>query len=256
MSPSSSSNASQHSKPAPERFATTRWSIVAAAGQRDAGDARTALTTLCESYWYPVYAFIRRQGYSPPDAEDCTQAFFAALLDKGYVKSADRTLGRFRTFLLTTVTRFLSKDRERHRAQKRGGGKKPLSIDAAFAEGRYRLEPADTWTPERIYERGWALALLDRVVIQLGNRYAEQGKQELFDRLKVFLTGGSPAELHTGLAVQLDMTAGALKVAVHRLRQRYRELLKAEIAQTLADPDDVADELELLLAALRGGAGK
>ena len=223
-----------------------------AAGKPDAASAKTALATLCETYWYPVYAFVRRRGYSAHDAQDCTQEFFAALLEKDYVRTADRERGRFRTFLLTAVSRFLSKQKDSARARKRGGGRKILSIDVEDGEGRYQLEPVDRWTPELMYERSWALALLERVLLRLGQRYAEQGKSALFDRLKPFLTGAETTEMNADLTAELDLTEGALKVAVHRLRRRYRELLKEEIADTVASPDDVPNELEYLLAALRG----
>jgi len=235
------------------RFATTRWSIVLAAGERDAGEAAPALATLCEIYWYPVYAFIRRRGMSPADAQDATQGFFAALLEQDYVSSADRERGRFRTFLLTAVSRFLSKQREHNRTLKRGGGRKLLSIDAAVGEDRYLLEPTDDWSPERLFERRWALTLLDRVLARLEQRYTEQGQTQLFEKLQGCLTGADPEVSHTDLAADLKMTPGALKVAIHRLRRRYRDLLKAEIAETVAGADEVADELDYLLAALRGG---
>jgi RNA polymerase sigma-70 factor (ECF subfamily) len=234
------------------RFATTRWSIVVAAGQRGTAESETALATLCESYWYPVYAFLRRRGLKPADAQDFTQGFFALLLEKDYVRAADRELGRFRTFLLTAVSRYLSKERERRRAKKRGGGQAVLSLDFDAGEVRYQLEPADEWTPERLYERRWALTVLDRVLEKLGQDYARDGRAELFSRLKIFLTGACHLPSYADLAAELALSEGAVKVAVHRLRRRYRELLKEEIAGTVAAPDDVADELNCLLAALRG----
>jgi len=237
-----------------KRFATTRWSIVLAAGERDAAEAEPALATLCEIYWYPVYAFIRRRGLSPVDAQDATQSFFAVLLEKDYVSVADPEQGRFRTFLLTAVSRFLSKQWESDRALKRGGGRPLPSIDAAVGEDRYQLEPTDDWTPERLFERRWALTLLDRVLARLEQRYTEQGQSQLFEKLKGCLTGAEPEVSHTDLAAELQMTQGALKVAIHRLRRRYRDLLKAEIAETVAGSDEVADELDYLLAALRGGS--
>jgi RNA polymerase sigma factor (sigma-70 family) len=249
----SKSLAASESSGAARRFATTRWSIVLAAGERDAAGAEPALATLCEIYWYPVYAFIRRRGMSPADAQDATQGFFATLLEKDYVSSADRERGRFRTFLLTAVSRFLSKQRESDRTLKRGAGRKLLSIDAAVGEDRYRLEPTDDWTPERLFERRWALTLLDRVLTRLAQRYAEQGQTRLFDRLKGCLSGAELEVSLVDLAAELQMTPGALKVTTHRLRRRYRDLLKAEIAETVAGADDVADELDYLLAALRGG---
>jgi len=235
------------------KFASTRWSIVVAAGAPDAPDRHAALATLCQTYWYPVYAFIRRRGASAADAQDLTQEFFAVLLEKDYVRLADRERGRFRTFLLTAVTRFLTKQRERDNAAKRGGGRTMLSLDLAHSEERYRLEPVEHWTPERLFERRWALTLLDRVVAQLGERYAKQGKQELFERIKGVLTGALSADENAELASQLGLSEGTLKVAVHRLRRRYRDLLKQEIAETVADPGETADELDYLLAAVRGG---
>ena len=240
------------SRAAPKRFATTQWSLVLAAAREHGGrESEEALAKLCQTYWYPVYAYIRRRGYPAADAQDRTQAFFEALLEKDYVRLADRERGRFRTFLLTAVSRFLAKQRDRAAAKKRGGDRKLLSIDVAAGEGRYAMEPSDRWTPERLYERRWALTLLDRVLANLGERYAEQGKRALFDSLKVFLTDTERSS-NAELAAKLGLTEGALKVAVHRLRRRYRDLLKQEIADTVADTGDVADELEILLSALRG----
>jgi RNA polymerase sigma-70 factor (ECF subfamily) len=227
---------------------------VVAARTPDAPEGRTALATLCHIYWYPVYAFIRRRGFSSADSQDLTQEFFAALLEKDYVRLADRERGRFRTFLLTAVTRFLAKQKERDHAAKRGGGRAVLSLDLKSGEARYLLEPAEHWTPERLFERRWALTLLDRVIARLGERYAEQGKGELFERLKGVLTGAMSPDENSQLASQLGLSEGALKVAVHRLRRRYRDLLKQEIAETVADPGETADELDYLLAALRGVA--
>ena len=222
------------------QFHTTRWTLIAAAGE--GGDqSRAALEELCAAYWYPVYAFIRRRGGSPEDAADLTQAFFAALLEKEYLADADRERGRFRAFLLTAVARFVAKERERGAAQKRGGGKPPLSIDFAAGESRYQHEPAHGWTPERIFERRWALTLLDRTLAGLRQDHAAAGKLPLFDALKVFLTGETGAPPLAEIAAQLQMTESAVKVAVHRLRQKYREALRAEIAQTVAAEGDVDD---------------
>ena len=233
-------------------FATTHWSVVLTAGQDESPEAAQALAALCETYWYPLYAYVRRRGYGAEDARDLTQGFFAALLEKDYVRDADRERGRFRSFLLVALKRFLSKEWAKEHAQKRGGSRKTLSLDVSDGESRYAHEPSHDWTPERVYERRWALTLLDQVMARLRQRYADDGKGELFDRLKVFLTGGSGAPSHRELAAELGMTPGAVKVAVHRLRRRYRELLRAEVAETVADPKDVRDELQLLLAALQG----
>ena len=225
-----------------------------AARAADAAEGKSALATLCQTYWYPVYAFIRRRGFSTADAQDLSQEFFATVLEKDYVRLADRERGRFRTFLLTAVTRFVTRQRERDRAAKRGGGRTVLSLDLEHGEVRYLLEPVEHWTPERLFERRWALTLLDRVIARLGERYAAQGKRELFECLKGVLTGVGSADENAALAAQLGLSEGALKVAVHRLRRRYRDLLKQEIADTVADSDETADELDYLLAALRGGA--
>ncbi|MBL7223694.1 MAG: sigma-70 family RNA polymerase sigma factor [Candidatus Brocadiae bacterium] len=234
------------------RFATTHWSIVVAARGERTTAARQALATLCEAYWYPLYAYVRRRGYAAADAQDLTQAFFAALLEKQYLRTADRERGRLRSFLLTALKRFVSKQWARAHTLKRGGAHSPVPLDPRSGETRYALEPSHDWTPERLYERRWALTLLEQVMARLRRKYADDGKAELFDHLKAFLTGQSGAPSYRQVACDLDTTEGAVKVAVHRLRRRYRELLRSEIAHTVADPQDAEDELRLLLAALRG----
>ena len=231
-------------------FATTHWSLVLAAGKGAPADAQEALAALCETYWYPLYAYVRRQGHQPDDAQDLTQAFFARLLEKHYLQSADPERGRFRSFLLTAFKRFLSKERDRERAKRRGGGRKLLPLDFEAGERRYSLEPAHEATAEKIYEQRWALTLLDRVFVRLRDESDRAGKREGFNRLKVYLTGEAGTPSHQEAAARLAMTEGAVKVAVHRLRRRYRELLRDEIAQTLADPREVEDEIRALFAAL------
>lgn len=233
-----------------ERFATTQWSLVVAAADRRGAEADAALAALCERYWYPVYAFVRRRGHSAADAQDLTQEFFATLVEKEYLRSTDRQRGRFRTFLLTAVCRFLSKQADRARAKKRGGGRRPLSLDFADAEGRYLLEPSELCTPEMLYERRWALTLLDRAIERLGADYAGKGKRDLFERLKPHLIAGTAEAEHGELASELNMTVGALKVALHRLRRRFGEMLKQEIADTVAGPEEIEDEIGRLLAAV------
>jgi RNA polymerase sigma-70 factor (ECF subfamily) len=233
-------------------FATTHWSLVIAAVKSPSPQSRAALEELCGCYWYPVYAFVRRRGHQAEDARDMTQEFFARLLEKDYLEAADRERGRFRTFLLTAVSHFLSNERERACAQKRGGGLTPLSLDFERGEERYKNEPADPWTAEKIFDRRWALTLLDQAVASLKQEYLAAGKRSLFDELKVFLTGDSGAPPHEELAGRLEMSAGAIKVAVHRLRQKYREALRQRIAQTVAAEEDVESELQDLLSALRG----
>lgn len=234
------------------QFHTTRWSLIAAAVGETGEQTRAALEELCAAYWYPVYAFIRRRGHSPDDAGDLAQAFFATLLEKEYLADANQDRGRFRAFLLTAVARFISKERDKAAAQKRGGGLRPLPLDLADGEARYQREPTHNWTAERIFERRWALTLLDRTLAGLRQEHEAAGKLALFDAIKVFLTGESGAPPLRDIAARLQMTEGAVKVAVHRLRQKYRESLRAEIAQTVAAEGDVDDELSLLQAVLRG----
>jgi RNA polymerase sigma-70 factor (ECF subfamily) len=232
------------------RFATTHWSLVHAAGRPSSAQARAALASLCEAYWYPLYAFIRRRGHSADDARDLTQAFFATLLDKGYLRAADKSRGRFRSFMLAACQHFLSKERDRTAARKRGGGRIPMSLDFDAGENRYLQEAAHELTAERIYERRWAITLLDRVMVRLHEDYARAGKSELFERLKDSLAGES-CETYGQTAAALGMTPGAVKVAAHRVRKRFRALLCDEIAQTLSAPEDLDDEIRLLFAAVR-----
>jgi RNA polymerase sigma-70 factor (ECF subfamily) len=232
-------------------FATTHWSVVVAAGAPGTPEAQEALATLCRTYWYPLYAFVRRQGANPEDAQDLTQGFFAQLLEKDYLRVADAERGKFRSFLLTAFKHFLAKERERANALKRGGGRKTLPLDVQAGETRYRREPAHDWTPEKIYERRWTLTLLDQVLTQLQEEYVRTGKGTVFDRLKEYLTGEKGRPPYAQAALELEMTEGAVKVAVHRLRHRYRELLRAAIGHTVADAADIDDELLNLFAAVR-----
>ena len=235
----------------PASFATTHWSLVSQA-RGDSPQAQAALEVLCGRYWYPIYAFLRRRGSGPENASDLTQDFFATLLEKEYLEDADRQRGRFRTFLLTAVSRFAAKAHERDQAQKRGGGRQRISLDIAEGESRYQHEPADNWTPEKIFARRWALTILDAALARLRKDHQESGRTALFEALKVYLTGDSGAPPLAEVARRLSMTEGAVKVAVHRLRERYRQALREEIGQTVAEPADVEDELKALSAALRG----
>jgi len=230
-------------------FATTRWSIVRAAQAKAAPEAHTALSALCTAYWYPLYAYVRRHGHDATAAQDLTQEFFARLLEKDGLASVDQSRGRFRSFLLASCKHFLSNERDRASALKRGGGRVPLPIDGAAAEGHYGREPSHDETPERLFERRWALALLEQVLGRLRGEYEASGKGRLFECLKGRLAGdgGTP---YAATAAELSTSEGAVKVAVHRLRKRYRELLREEIAQTLDDPADVDDEVRALFAAL------
>jgi len=231
-------------------FALTHWSVVVAAGRSDSTHARTALEKLCRTYWPPIYAFVRRQGHSPHDAQDLTQEFFARLLEKKSLADVDRAKGRFRSFLLASLKHFLANEWDKAKAQKRGGGQVLIPIDAQSAETSIGIDPADGTTAEGIFERRWAVTLLELVLHRLREEYARNGRTELFEQLKVTLTEASRSVTYSEIATRLSMTEGAVKVAVHRLRQRYRELLRAEIAETVASPGEVEEEIRALFSAL------
>jgi len=233
-------------------FVTTHWSVVLKAGRADTTRAREALAKLCQTYWYPLYVFVRRRGYSPHDAQDLTQAFFARLLERNWVSSADEEQGRFRTFLLTAMSRFLSDEWDKVRAQKRGGNATHLPLQLDTGETRYGHEPADNRTPEQCFERRWALTLLDTVLQRLRIEYDREGKKELFAALHSTLVGGREQQPYAELASHLEMNEGAVKVTVHRLRKRYRQLLRDEIAETMAGAADVDEELRHLFTVLAG----
>jgi DNA-directed RNA polymerase specialized sigma24 family protein len=244
--------ASSENAPAavPAHFATTNWSMVIAAGDLSSPQSRQALATLCQGYWYPLYAYVRRQGHSGEQALDLTQEFFLRFLEKDFLRSVDRGKGRFRSFLLAACKHFLANERDRALAQKRGGGISVVTIDAGAAEQRYLLEPAHTSTTEKLFERRWAMTLLEQVLARLRDEFAADGKSRSFDTLKAFLTGERTVIRYAQAAEELGMTEGAVKVAVHRLRHRYRELLREEISRTLQDPSQVEDEIRDLFAAL------
>src|SRR5262249_37999009 len=239
--------------PPPARFPTTHWSRVARAGGLPTPEARAALAELCGAYWYPIYALIRRKGYEAEAALDLTQGYFARLLEKGTVAAADRDKGRFRAFLRTDCGFFLADQRDRENALKRGGGVTPASIDARDAEGRYRVEPADLLTPERLFDRTWALMLLDGVLDRLAREYADSGRAELFEQLKVVLTDGPRSVSYARIATQLGMSEVAIQSAVQRVRRRDRDLLRERISATLGDPSpaEIEDEIRALFSALQ-----
>jgi RNA polymerase sigma-70 factor (ECF subfamily) len=238
------------SAPGPSSFATTHWSLVVAAGRRSSPASATALADLCQRYWYPLYVYVRRRVADLDEARDLTQEFFARLLERNTLALADPDRGRFRSFLLTALKHFLINEWEKNKAQKRGGGRRALTLDFDSKESQLQLEPAHTWTPERLYERHWALTLLDQVLARLRGEYQGAGKGELFDQLKGFLLGESATATHASAGQVLGMTEGAVKVAAHRLRKRYRELLRQEVAQTVADKSEVDDELRALFRSL------
>src|SRR5215831_7056862 len=237
-----------HTLPGSSQFPTTRWTMVVAAGDPHRKEARSALAALCENYWYPLYAFLRRRGYAADQAQDLTQEFFIRVLEGRYLDRADPEKGRFRAFLLTSLKFFVSDEQDRNRAQKRGGGAL-LPLEFSSGEERYQREPVHDETPERIFERRWALSVLDRVVESLRREFVQHGRTEHFERLKVFLLG-QPDAPYVSLALEMNTSEGALKVAIHRLRKRYRELFRHEIANTVADPADVESELRYLAAVL------
>ena len=238
-------------RPSEARFPTTVWGKVVEAAGSDSPGAREALAGLCRAYWYPLYAFIRRRGQGPEDARDLTQDFFARLLERSILGSADPARGRFRTFLRAVCADYLSNRRDHAHALKRGGGRPAFSIDVPEAEGRYHREPAHDLTPERVFERDWALTLLEIVLDRLRDEYREAGHSSEFEELRVILTDGPRSIPYATIAGRLGLSESGVAVAVHRLRRRYGKLLRAEIAATVEDPAEVDDEIRALFAAIR-----
>jgi RNA polymerase sigma factor (sigma-70 family) len=232
------------------RFPTTHWSVILAAGSPESPRYREALETLCREYWFPLYAFLRRRGYGPDEAQDYTQGFFAHMLEEQDLCRADPNRGRFRSFLLSMLKHFAADKQDEARAQKRGGGKNVVSLDFADAEARYAAEPAHQLSPEKLFERSWALMVLSRTMARLRQDTAAADKPMLFEHLKAHLGGQTDAVPYRALAARLNMSEGAIKVAVHRLRTRYRELLREEVAQTVSTPEEVEDEIRALFTAL------
>jgi RNA polymerase sigma-70 factor (ECF subfamily) len=231
-------------------FNTTSWTLVQAAAGHPSADSRRALASLCQNYWCPVYAFIRRRGYDPDQAEDLTQGFFALLLEKNYLLDANRERGRFRSFLLTSVKHFLANEWDRAQALKRGGGQPTVSIDLVEAEQWCAPAAMVEANPENLFERRWALSLLERVLERLRSEFARTGKTDLFDRISVFLNVDSGEARYNEVAGQLGLSPGALRMAVHRMRRKYRQLLRSEIAETVSTPDQTDDEIRFLMATL------
>lgn len=231
-------------------FGTTHWSVVLTAGDLQSPDAQACLTQLCQTYWYPLYGCVRRHGYSPADAQDLTQAFFAKLLEKNQIAQADPERGRFRTFLLRSLENFLRSQHRDRNAQKRGGGRQIISWDAQTAEERYADEPADAASPAELFERGWAATLVEEVLERLRHEFADTGRLELFDALEPHLWGDETSTPHARIAEPLGMTVVAVRVTLHRLRQRFHDLLRATIASTVQNPAEAEDELRHLRQAL------
>jgi len=232
-------------------FVTTHWSMVLAAGGAQSPQAKNALEKLCRAYWYPLYLYVRRKGYGPEDAQDLTQEFFSRLLGRNYLTVADRNRGRFRSFLLGTLEHFLAREWTKARAQKRGGGQVFLSLDEMNAENRYLLEPAHELTAEKLFDRRWATTVLDQAMSRLRDECVANNKGDLFASVENLLSGEKGEASYADIAAASKMSEGALKVAVHRLRQRYGELVRAEIAQTVTTSEEANDELLHLFATLR-----
>jgi RNA polymerase sigma factor (sigma-70 family) len=251
--PSSASSSASRTTNRQAAFAPTQWSVVLHAGRNDTPRAQEALARLCQTYWYPLYAHVRRRGHRAHDAQDLTQAFFAQLLARQTLGRADPARGRFRTFILTALDRFLADEWDKSRAQKRGGATELLSLDLAAAERRFDLEPADTAAPDQAFDRQWALALLETVLDRLEDEYRRDGKAGWFAMLRPTLTGARELQPYAELAVRLGSNEGAVKVAVHRLRKLYRALLQAEILETVASPEEASEEMRHLLRVLAGG---
>lgn len=230
-------------------FATTHWTVVLAAGKRSTPEAQAALEQLCQTYWFPLYAYVRRRGHAKADAEDLTQAFFAKLLEKNFFSGVNSEKGKFRAFLLASLKHFLANEWDKARAQKRGGGETHLSLDWQTADTKFQVAAQNEPSPDKAFDREWALALLARVIERLQQECAAEGKGKLFEQLKVFLMAGKSESAQAEVAKSLGMEEGAVRVAVHRLRKRYRQLLRDEIANTLSDAALVDEEMRALFGA-------
>jgi RNA polymerase sigma factor (sigma-70 family) len=234
--------------PHPPAFATTHWSVVLSARDRSSPKSDEALETLCRTYWFPLYAFVRRLGHNPEDAQDFTQEFFARLLKKEYLKSAEREKGRFRTFLLVVLKRFLANEWDRQHARKRGGTTPIVSIDKELAESRFASEPAHNLQPDVLFDRQWAMTLLERTMSRLHDEYVATGRARLFELLRGCVAKDESALPYEDIAARLNLTEAAVKMAVHRLRARYREILRAEIAATVQAPEEIEEEIRHLFS--------
>jgi RNA polymerase sigma factor (sigma-70 family) len=231
-------------------FSQTRWSIVLRSRSDDDHEARKALDTLCRSYWPPIYSYIRRWSSSPQEAEDLTQSYFLNLLSRGYLDRADPAKGKLRAFLLADVKLFLSNDRAKARAEKRGGGQIAVPIDQGFAEEFYTHEPVETTTPEQLFDRRWALTVLASVMDAVAADYAARGKGAIFEALKQFISWNAGEESYAQVSARLGKSESDIKVNVHRLRKRYREILEQEVAQTVSSPEEVEAEIRYLASSV------
>ena len=238
------------SSPPQPLFLTTRWSIVLSARDRASSSGTLALESLCRAYWYPLYVFVRRQGHGAHDAQDLTQAFFARLLEKDYLQSVEREKGRFRTFLIVAMKRFLLNEWDKLRTQKRGGNFLHLPLDTELAESRYLDESSETLPADQVYERRWALTLLDQAMARLRSDYSNSGREKEFEHLKISLTAERGEVSYREIASVLQMTEGAARVALHRLRKRFREIFREEIASTVSTSDEVDDEVRYVVGIL------
>lgn len=232
------------------RFLTTHWTVVMNAADSRSPDRTKALETLCGAYWYPLYVYVRRGGFSPEDAQDLTQSFFASLLEKQIHGAADPGRGKFRTFLLTAMKNFLAKAVRKSHAQKRGGGAEHLSLQLQDAEGRYLNEPSHDASPDKLFERTWANALLERALSSLRKEYEARGEMDRFDAMSAHLVQPETGQSYAGLAEELGMTEGSVKTAMHRLRRRYRDVYRREVEDLVDGPDQVDDEIRHLLSVL------
>jgi RNA polymerase sigma-70 factor (ECF subfamily) len=243
--------ASSHSNPSQAVFTATRWTQVFLARAGKSTEARQALSELCRTYWYPLYAFVRRSGYTREDAQDLTQEFFARLLTRDWLAQVDESKGRFRSFLLAALKHFLANELDKARALKRGGAHRIISLDGVTAETRYQLEPAHLESPDKIFERRWAFQLLDKALAALQQEQVQAGKGAVFDSLKDCLAGNRESVPYAELAPRLGVTVGALKVMVHRFRSRYRELLREEVSHTVVESSQIEGEMRYLVEVLR-----
>jgi RNA polymerase sigma-70 factor (ECF subfamily) len=235
-----------------EWFSATHWSVVMAAGGQGSPQAAEALEKLCRTYWYPLYAYVRRRGYNGDDAQDLTQEFFIRLLEKNYPSQADPAKGKFRSFLLLRLNHFLADERDRAATQKRGGAKVFISLDEESPEGRYGLEPADELTPEKIFERRWAQTILDQAVARLQAEFVADGKAMIYEVLRAFQPGEQNTLSYADAAARLGLSESAVKSMIHRMRQRHRELVREEIAHTVSTAAEVDEELRHLIAVISG----